>query len=396
MWTRRPLPRRLLPRSPRASLARLAGFLFLAVIAAGPAGAFETKAPTAILIDVGTGRVLYEKNADDPIPPASLAKLMTATVVFDMLKSGETKRDATFEVSEKAWREGGANSGGSTMFLPVHKQVSLDDLIKGLIIQSGNDAAIVIAEGLAGSVEAFADRMNAEATALGLSHSHFVNPHGLPAPGQKVTMRDLAVLAEHLIKTFPEDYALFSQEKFTFNGITQKNRNPLLALGADGLKTGHTSASGYGLVASATRDGRRIVLAMSGMQSSEERAREARRLMDFGLQDFEEVTLVEVGQPVGEAAVSAGAAASVPLVPAKTLKVLVPRGSLADVTRRIESNGPLPAPVQKGQRAGWAIFTRGGETMRQVPLYAADGVARAGVLSRIAETVAAQFRPDQP
>ena len=376
---------------PLARFPRLFALLLAAVFSV-PALAFETKAPTAILIDLGTSRVLYEKNADDPIPPASLAKLMTAAVVFDMLKAGEAKRDDTFEVSEKAWREGGTNSGGSTMFLPVHRQVSLDDLIKGLIIQSGNDAAIVIAEGLAGSEAKFAQRMNAEAKAIGLSHSNFVNPHGLPAPDQQVTMRDLAVLAEYLIKTFPEEYPLFSDEKFTFNGITQRNRNPLLAMGADGLKTGHTEASGYGLVASATKDGRRIVLALSGMQSADERAREAKRLMDFGLQDFEEVTLLPAEEAVGEASVSGGTAETVQLVAGEPLTVLVPRGSLSDVTRLIQDNGPLPAPVMKGQRAGWAIFSRGAETMRQVPLYASEDVARAGVFSRIAETVAGQFQ----
>ena len=376
---------------PLARFSRLFALLLAAVFSV-PALAFETKAPTAILIDLGTSRVLYEKNADDPIPPASLAKLMTAAVVFDMLKAGEAKRDDTFEVSEKAWREGGTNSGGSTMFLPVHKQVSLDDLIKGLIIQSGNDAAIVIAEGLAGSEAKFAQRMNAEAKAIGLSHSNFVNPHGLPAPDQQVTMRDLAVLAEYLIKTFPEEYPLFSDEKFTFNGITQRNRNPLLAMGADGLKTGHTEASGYGLVASATKDGRRIVLALSGMQSADERAREAKRLMDFGLQDFEEVTLLPAEEAVGEASVSGGTAETVQLVAGEPLTVLVPRGSLSDVTRLIQDNGPLPAPVMKGQRAGWAIFSRGAETMRQVPLYASEDVARASVFSRIAETVAGQFQ----
>ncbi|WP_245197717.1 D-alanyl-D-alanine carboxypeptidase family protein [Jiella mangrovi] len=368
--------------------------LLLVVVFAAPAGAFETTAPTAILIDVGTGRVLYEKNADDPIPPASLAKLMTATVVFDMIKKGEASREDTFEVSEHAWREGGANSGGSTMFLPVHKTVSLDDLIKGLIIQSGNDAAIVIAEGLSGSEAKFADRMNAEARAIGLSHSHFVNPHGLPAPGQEVTMRDLAILAEYLIKTFPQEYPLFSEQSFTFNGITQKNRNPLLELGADGLKTGHTAASGYGLVASAAKGGRRIVLAMSGMQSLAERAREAKRVMDFGLQDFEEVTLISAAEAIGEAKVAGGSQESVPLFAREDLTMLVPRGSLADVTRVIEGNGPIPAPVKKGQRAGWAVFSRGGEPIREVPLFAGESVESAGVFSRIAGTVAAQFRSD--
>ncbi|WAP67655.1 D-alanyl-D-alanine carboxypeptidase family protein [Jiella pelagia] len=375
------------------ALARLLAALLVLALGSAPVAAFETKAPTAILLDLGTGRVLYEKNADKPIPPASLAKLMTVAVVFDMIKSGEASRDDTFEVSEKAWREGGTNSGGSTMFLPVHKQVSLGDLIKGLIIQSGNDAAIVIAEGLAGSVPQFAEKMNAEAKAIGLSHSHFVNPHGLPAEGQQVTMRDLAVLAEYLIKTFPEEYPLFSEESFRFNGITQKNRNPLLSLGADGLKTGHTSASGYGLVASARKDGRRIVLAMSGMTSTEERAREAKRLMDFGLQDFEEVTLVKAGEPLGTAEVAGGSSRTVALVARKDLTVLVPRGSLSGVERRILGNGPLPAPVKEGQRAGWALFTRGDETLREVPLFAAEAVSRANVFSRIAGTIADQFAP---
>ncbi|WP_245396703.1 D-alanyl-D-alanine carboxypeptidase family protein [Jiella sonneratiae] len=376
----------------------LAPFLVLIVAACGfgaPALAFETKAPTAILVDVGTGRVLFEKNADDPIPPASLAKLMTATVVFDMIRKGEASKDDTFEVSEHAWKEGGANSGGSTMFLPVHKRVSLGDLIKGLIIQSGNDAAIVIAEGLSGSEQGFAEKMNAEAKAIGLSHSHFVNPHGLPAEGQQVTMRDLALLAEYLIKTFPEEYPLFSEESFRFNGITQRNRNPLLALGADGLKTGHTAAAGYGLVASATKDGRRIVLAMSGMQSSEERAREAKRLMDFGLQDFEEVTLVKAGEPLGTARVAGGSQASVQLTAREDLALLVPRGSLKDVSRHIVDNGPIPAPVAMGQRAGWALFSRGDETMREVPLYAAEAVDRAGVVARVAETIVGQFSSER-
>ena len=378
---------------PRA-LARLVSAFLVLALGTAPVAAFDTKAPTAILLDVGTGRVLYEKNADEPIPPASLAKLMTAAVVFDMIRQGKASRDDSFEVSEKAWREGGTNSGGSTMFLPVHKQVSLGDLIKGLIIQSGNDAAIVIAEGLAGSEEKFAAKMNAEAKAIGLSHSHFVNPHGLPAEGQQVTMRDLAVLAEYLIKTFPAEYPLFSEESFRFNGITQKNRNPLLALGADGLKTGHTAAAGYGLVASAKKDGRRIVLAMSGMTSTEERAREAKRLMDFGLQDFEEVTLVKAGEALGEAKVADGASRAVALVARQDLTVLVPRDSLSGVARHVVGNGPLPAPVKKGQRAGWALFTRGDETLREVPLFAAEAVSRANVFSRIAGTIADQFAPD--
>ncbi|MCB8838117.1 D-alanyl-D-alanine carboxypeptidase family protein [Aurantimonas sp. VKM B-3413] len=365
-----------------------AAVLGLLLLPLGSAQAFETTAPTAILVDSATGRVLYEKNADEEVPPASLAKLMTVAVIFDALKKGTVTRDQTFEVSEYAWRTGGAPSGSSTMFLKPRTQVSLDDLIKGIIIQSGNDATIVAAEGIAGSVEAFVADMNAEAKKIGLTHSHFTNPSGLPDPDLHVTMRDLVRLAGYLINTFPEEYHLFSEESFKYNGINQRNRNPLLSLGADGLKTGHTSEAGYGLVASAKNDGRRVVFAMSGMKSPEERAREAKRLMDYGLQDFEEVTLIEAGKPVGEVRVRDGTQRKVALVADSPLRLLVPRGSLGDVDRTIVDNGPLEAPVRAGQRVGWARFAKGDETVRQVPLYAAEAVPRENLIFRIGRTVA--------
>ncbi len=366
--------------------AVLAAFLCLAALPSHAAG-FETKAPTAILIDFATGKTLFQKDADREIPPASLAKLMTAAVVFDALKSGEIRRDQTFAVSRKAWTEGGASSGGSTMFLPLGSEVSVDDLIKGIIIQSGNDATIVVAEGMSGSTEAFAQRMNAEARKIGLTHSHFTNPHGLPDPDQHVTMRDLAKLAIYLIKEFPEDYPIFAEESFKFNKITQRNRNPLLPLGADGLKTGYTDQSGYGLVASAKQNERRIVLAMGGMASAGERASEARRLMEFGLQDFQEVTLVSAGASVGVATVRGGIEREVALAAAQGLKVLVPSGSLADVKTRIRDNGPVAAPIAKGQRLGWARFLRGDELVAQVPLFATADVPRADVISQIGRKV---------
>jgi D-alanyl-D-alanine carboxypeptidase (penicillin-binding protein 5/6) len=353
-----------------------------------PASAFETTAPTAILVDFGTSRVLFEKEADRAIAPASLVKLMTVAVIFEELRSGTISRDDRFPVSEYAWRTGGAASGGSTMFLPLNSEVSVDDLIKGIIIQSGNDATIVAAEGIAGSVEAFAARMNEQAERIGLTGSHFANPHGLPHPDQHVTVRDLARLADYLIRTFPDEYPLFSEESFTFNDITQRSRNPLLAMGADGLKTGHTSEAGYGLVASAQRDGRRIILAISGMESADERAREARRLMEYGLQDFEEVTLLAGDEVVGEAVVRGGVAPSVPMTAEAELRLLVPRGSLAGVERTVTDNGPVEAPVLAGQRLGWIRFSRGEETLREVPLHAAEAVEQAGFLQRIRETLA--------
>ncbi|MEE2950272.1 MAG: D-alanyl-D-alanine carboxypeptidase family protein [Pseudomonadota bacterium] len=353
----------------------------------GSAFAFETTAPTAFMKDVGTGRVLYEKSADLKIEPASLAKLMTVAVIFDELAAGRITRDQTFEVSENAWRTGGANSGGSTMFLPLGSMVSVDDLIHGIIIQSGNDATIVAAEGIAGSVDAFADMMNAKAREIGLTHSQFGNSSGLPHPDSHVTMRDLVTLAEYLIRTYPEDYAIFSQEAFTFNGINQKNRNPLLGLGADGLKTGHTRAAGYGLVASAKANGRRIVFALSRMGSADERAREAKRMMDYGLQDFEEVSLVKAGETIASAPVRGGVSDSVPLEASETVSLLVPTGSLADAEKIVTDNGPVEAPVAKGQRLGWLQIKSGDQTIRDIPLHAAEAVEQTSFLARIGGTI---------
>ncbi|MDY8109373.1 D-alanyl-D-alanine carboxypeptidase family protein [Fulvimarina sp. 2208YS6-2-32] len=360
----------------------------LAICGARFAHAFETSAPTAFMKDFTTGDVLFEKNADLEIEPASLAKLMTIAVVFNELKKGTITRDQTFEVSENAWRTGGAASGGSTMFLPLGSSVSVDDLIKGIIIQSGNDATIVIAEGISGSVEAFSQAMNAKAAEIGLTHSRFGNSSGLPDPDSRVTTRDLVTLAEHLIREYPDDYAIFSQEAFTFNGITQKNRNPVLQFGADGLKTGHTQAAGYGLVASAKEADRRIVFALSRMESSGERAEEARRMMEFGLQDFEEVTLASEGETVGEVPVRGGEMDSVALQTAERVSLLVPTGSLSDARRVVRDNGPVEAPVAKGQRLGWLQIKRGEETIREIPLLAATGIERSGFFSRIANTIA--------
>jgi D-alanyl-D-alanine carboxypeptidase (penicillin-binding protein 5/6) len=376
----------LMPAMQRVAL-RLVAALALVIAGSTLAAAFETTAPTAILVDFGTDRILFEKEADRTIAPASLVKLMTVAVIFSELSAGTISRDDRFMVSEYAWRTGGAASGGSTMFLPLNSEVSVDDLIKGIIIQSGNDATIVAAEGIAGSVEAFATKMNALGETIGLTGSHFANPHGLPDPDQHVTVRDLATLADFLIRTFPEEYPLFSEESFTFNDITQRSRNPLLALGADGLKTGHTSEAGYGLVASAERDGRRIILAISGMQSADERAREARGLMEYGLQDFEEVVLLQAGETVGEAVVRGGVETSVPMTAEAELRLLVPRGSLADVERTVVDNGPVEAPVTEGQRLGWIRFVRGEETLREVPLHAARAVEQAGILQRIREAI---------
>ncbi len=360
-------------------LRRAALAVALALASAAPAAAqpaFETAAPYAVLVDFQTGTTLYEKGADQPTPPASLAKLMTEAVVFDQLKSGKARPEDAFTVSQRAWKEGGAQSGGSTMFLPLNSRVTLDDLVKGIAIQSGNDAAIVVAEGLAGSVEGFARMMNDHAKAIGLANSTFANPHGLHDPAQTVTMRDMAKLAAHIVREHPERYRVFSQTEFRFNNIVQQNRNPLLAMGGgtDGLKTGYTKESGYGLVASAERDGRRLILAMMGMKSPAERKTESERLMEHGFRAFEQTVVLKDGEPAGEARVTGGAVGTVSLVAKGAVTVTKPRGQAEKITQAVSYQGPIAAPLKKGDRVATLQLTRDGKPLREVPLYAAADV----------------------
>lgn len=363
-----------------ASLAAVAMSLLLT--SASLAQTFDTAAPTAILKDFETGTVLFEKDSDRLTPPASLVKLMTVAVIFDEIEHGRLRLEDQFPVSEYAWRTGGAASGGSTMFLPLNSQVSVDDLIKGIIIQSGNDATIVAAEGIAGSVPAFAALMNRKAAEIGITDSTFSNPHGLPDPDQRVTMRDLSVLAEHIIRTYPQYYPLFSETEFTFNNITQRSRNPLLALGADGLKTGHTSEAGYGLVASAEENGRRIVLAMSGMGSQGERAEEARRMMTYGLRSFFDHTVLAAGTPAATAMVLGGVEGTVELIATEDVGVLAARGTEGDFELVVADPQPVTAPVAQGQEIATARLMQGGEVVREVPLVAAGAVEQAPFLQR--------------
>ncbi|WP_061936491.1 D-alanyl-D-alanine carboxypeptidase family protein [Aureimonas sp. AU22] len=374
-------------------LRRSLAALLLSLGLSTSAHAFETTARAAVLLDFDTNTTLFEKNPDEEVPPASLSKLMTLLIIFDELKRGAIRLDETFPVSENAWRTGGAASGGSTMFLPLNSQVSVGDLIKGIAIQSGNDATIVAAEGIAGSVPAFAEMMNRKAQDLGLTHSHFVNPHGLPDPGQRVSARDLVTLAAHIIRTYPEQYPLFSEEEFTFNGITQRSRNPLLSLGADGLKTGHTAEAGYGLVASAKDDaGRRIVFAMTGMKSVNERATEARAMMTLGLRGFENVVILKADETAGEVPVSGGVTASVPVRAAGEIRFIEPRGSGSPYQTEIVPVGTVEAPVPEGRRVAQMRITRDGQVVREEPLYAASNVERAGFLQRVQEQVMGYFQ----
>ena len=334
--------------------------ILVAALALGPARAqdeaqkprIETSAQQALMVDGETGTVLYEKNADQPFPPASLAKMMTMDIVFDAVRSGKLKLDTEFPVSVHAWRTGGAPSRASTMFAAVKSSVPVDALIRGTIVQSANDAAIILAEGMEGSEEAFAKRMNEQAAELGLTHSHFVNPTGLPADGQQVTARDLITLARHIRNTYPTLYKIYSEPSFEWNKIFQRNRNPLLHmdLGADGMETGYTKESGYALVGVTERDGRTTYLAMSGLKTARDRQEEAQKLLAYAAQAFKERKLFADDATVGYASVFGGGTGSVALSPVGPVRALLPSGAEDLVAARIRYTGPLIAPIDKGEK----------------------------------------------
>jgi D-alanyl-D-alanine carboxypeptidase (penicillin-binding protein 5/6) len=341
------------------------------------AQAFETKAPRAILVDFDSGTVLFEKAADEQAPPASLAKLMTAEYLFHELKAGRLSLDDTFTVSEHAWRTGGGPSGGSAMYAELKSQIAIRDLMRGLIIQSGNDAAITIAEGIAGSEPAFADLLNRRAAELGLKGSRFQNASGLFDPDMVVTARDLATLASHIIREYPDFYRIFAEPEFTWNEIAQKNRNPLLddGIGVDGLKTGYIKESGYGLVASATRNTQRLVLVVMGLGSEGDREAEARKLLDWGFRSFQQVTAFEEGEVVAEASVYGGVVGRVPLKARGPVRVLVSRSAGDALKARVVYQGPVLAPVQEGAQVGAFKVWDGDRLIQETPLFTAASVA---------------------
>ncbi|MFM2445037.1 MAG: hypothetical protein RJB09_2223 [Pseudomonadota bacterium] len=338
--------------------------------------AFQSPVPNAILIDYDTRSVLFEKNADEPVSPASLAKVMTAEIVFHELREGRLTLDRTFTISENAWRRGGAPSGGSSMFAVLHSQVRLEDLLRGLIIMSGNDAAIAIAEGIAGTEENFAALMTRRARELGFDKMTFRNSWGKYDPEQKTPVRQLALLAEHIIRSYPDYYHMFGEKEFTWSKIKQQNRNPLLFMdiGADGLKTGNVQDSGFALVGSAIENGQRVIVAIVGAKSSRERADEARKLLSWGLRSFESRPLFEVNAEVGTASVYGGASSTVELVSDRPIKVLLPRGSSERLVAQIIYQGPLIAPVQQGAQVAKLRVMRGKALVLEAPLVAGQSV----------------------
>jgi D-alanyl-D-alanine carboxypeptidase (penicillin-binding protein 5/6) len=341
------------------------------------AESFSTSAPVALLMDADSHTVLFEKAADDLISPASTVKIMTAELVFREIKEGRINLDTKFTVSEHAWRTGGAGAGGSSMFAQVNSQIRVEDLIRGVVVQSGNDAAIVFAEALAGSESGFGDMMTKRARELGMEKSTFRNPWGRFDPNQKVTAREMANLADHVIRTYPELYKYFGEKEFTWNKIRQANRNPLLfmELGADGLKTGFIDDSGYGLVGSAVQNGQRLIVVVSGCKTAKERAEEARKILQWGFRAFEPKTIFVAGEPVGSAKVYGGERGDVPLLASGAVKILLPRGSGEKLSGRIVYDGPLIAPVAEGVQVGRLKILRGQTLALDLPLTTGDSVA---------------------
>ena len=354
--------------------------------AAAPPSAFETKAKHAILMDADANLTLFEKDADTLAPPASMSKLMTLAIVFRELKAGRLKLEDEFKVTEHAWRTGGAPSGGSAMFAPLNTMVSISDLIQGITVQSGNDAAIILAEGIAGSEEAFAKQMTEYARTIGLETSTFVNATGLPAEGHLMSARELATLAHHLIYTYPEYYPFFGQKEFKYRDkFVFHNRNPLIAMeiGADGLKTGFIKESGYGLVASAKRSGQRLILVVGGLESAKDREAEARKLFDWGFKSFKPFRLFDEGQTVSDALVWGGTQHYVPLVGDGNINIILPANATGKVTALIVYEGPIKAPIRKGdQVAVLRVTSAESQATNDIPLYAGDDIDRSNFAMR--------------
>ena len=354
-------------------------------------GEFNSSASTAILIDAESGSVLFERNADELVPPASLSKLMTAEVVFNELTQGRLKLDDELLVSTNAWRTGGAPSRTSSMFAPINSRVRVEDLLRGVIIQSGNDSCIALAEGIARSEDKFAALMTKRAREIGLTKSTFGNSTGLPHPKQLMTARELARLARHLIHTYPDYYKIYSEREFTFNKIRQFNRNPLLALsiGADGLKTGFTREAGYGLVGSAVQNALRLIVVVNGLKSEKERSDEARKLLEWGFNNFQSNPLFADGQVIAHAKVYGSG--SVPLVAGREVKLMSQRGVRERLVARVVYTGPVRPPVQKGQRIGALKVWRGDSVVLEVPLQAAEPVEQGGLPRQALDAVSEFF-----
>lgn len=371
-------------------MARLFTALMAGLIAL-PAYAFETAARSAYVVDLTTGTVLLEKNAEVPLPPASMSKLMTLNMLFEALEDGRVSLDTQFNVSQRAM-----DMGGSTMFLTTQDRPTVEELIKGIIVLSGNDACVVVAEGLGGTEDSFASMMTQRARALGMENSTFGNASGWPHPAQRMSTEDLAILAERLIEEFPQYYHYFGIDEFPFDGRAPDNRfnrNPLLdlGLGADGLKTGHTQEAGYGLVGSAMQGSRRIVLVISGLDSEADRRSEAAAIINFAFRQFVMRTAVESGQVIANVPVWLGEADTVDLAAAEDVELLIPVTAHDGIRGEVNWTGPIEAPISAGQELATFTITRDGMSDTVVPLVAAQDVGAAGFMPRFATAAGQVF-----
>ncbi len=338
---------------------------------------FESLAKQAILVDAKSGIIFYEKDANTPIPPASMSKLVTQAVVFDALKKGELKLDQTIEISENAWRKGGSLARGSTMYAELHSKISIENLLRGAIIQSANDACIAMAEAMAGSEQGFTLRMSRKAKDLGMTQSTFGNSTGLPDPKQRMSVTDLAKVARYIINTHPDFLKIYSQPEFTWNKIKQVNRNPLLKdyPGADGMKTGYTKEAGYGMVGSATRNGRRLIMVVAGLTSIADRTLEAQKLLDWGFNQFKTVDLYEAGETVARARVWGGESRWVNLISPNSVQLALSTPEQAKADVRMSYAGPLIAPVKAGTPVGLVRVLVEGRAVAEVQLVTASDIA---------------------
>jgi len=381
---------RTLPLQP---FRKLAASLAIVLLAASPVHAqealFDTKAKQALMLEDQTGTILYAKTPDTLIEPAALAKLMTMELVFHALKTGQIKIDTQYTVSENAWRTGGAPSGGSTMFAKLKSSISVGDLIQGVIVQSANDGCIILAEGIAGSEQKFAEMMNARAKEIGLKNSTFRNSTGLPDPEQKVSLTDLVTLARYIKHEYPEYYRTYAQESFTWNNIFQRNRNPLLKLdiGADGMGTGYTEQSGYGLVGSAEHNGRRYIAALSGLATDKERAEEAKKIFEWAYSAFEEVNIFAEGETIAEASVFGGVKSGVPLKAHEKISLLVPTANKDRLKAHVVYKGPLLAPVKADEQVGVLRIWIGDALAQETPVYTGEAVEPGDLQKRTLDAV---------
>jgi D-alanyl-D-alanine carboxypeptidase (penicillin-binding protein 5/6) len=369
--------------NPRVFLHALIG-AFLCLGAAHSAVAIETQAKQAILVDFETGAVLFEKNAEESMSPSSMSKLMTIYMVFERLRDGQLSLEDKLPVSTKAWRK-----GGSKMFVKKGAFVSIEDLIRGVVVQSGNDASIVIAEGLAGDEESFAREMTEKGRELGLENSIFKNATGWPDLGHTMTAKDLVTLTKHTIQDFPEFFHYYSEKNFVHNGIRQDNRNPLLFknLGVDGLKTGHTKRGGFGLVVSAERGGRRLVLVLNGLPSIRARSKESERLLEWGFLEFNNYRLFSAGDTVTQALVWLGDVEQVPLVIESDLVITMSRKNRRNLKISTSFEEPIPAPIRVGQKISRLHVSAPGFETIEIPLVSGEGVGRLGAMGRLSSAL---------